>query len=564
MSTPSLFNTSRWNVALILLGLVAAGLAAFVAGRSVGDRADMPPSVQASEAHPEGKQVVHSHEHSHAEAGESGLITFTPESLQQANLRIESAREMRLPARLAVTGVVEPNPSGLVKVTSRAEGRVLRLLATVGDTVTAGQTLAVIESEKLHLAQIAHRLAVKKVALARKTLEQRRRLAALGAFGQPALEEARQLLTEREGAVRHAETEIAAAQATIAETEALRRTRRATLEQTRTRLATARRRAERAEMLYREELLSRQDWEAAQAEVALSETEVSAAQAALSEVEAALARAQAKLRAADTALSTARQQQAIARQALRRAEAVYKGRYLTSREVAEAETAYAQAQIEEAGALDDVELLGGKPGDLHEIPVQVPISGRVTERSVTLGETVSAERPLFTVLNTETVWAQLNLFQSDLGRVRVGQPVVVTADTAPGIAFRGIISYIGEVVDETSRAVKVRCVIQNSGGKLKPGVFVSGVILETSGRAEKVVVVPQDAVQELNGQTVVFVPTEHEGEFKAQPVETGEPVDGRIPIRSGLKPGDRLVTGNAFTVKARAVMSESAADGHGH
>src|SRR5690606_33344997 len=154
-----------------------------------------------------------------------------------------------------------------------------------------------------------------------------------------------------------------------------------------------------------------------------------------------------------------------------REERIYRGGYATSKEIVEAESAVRQAALEQQAAADQVRLLGGTPGGGDTVAVTAPIGGRVTERAVTLGETVSPEKTLFTVVNLNSVWVQLRVYSRDLPSLRPGQKVTVTSDAAPNRTFTGAVSYIGDVVDETTRTVKVRAVIANAGGALKPGIF---------------------------------------------------------------------------------------------
>ncbi|MCX6379702.1 MAG: efflux RND transporter periplasmic adaptor subunit [Armatimonadetes bacterium] len=523
---------------LILIGFIVVGGGAYQLGRST----TTPPPSLPKTPRTEGKPA------------EKGTVKLEGETFRLANLEIGATRAASLASRLTVTGQVEPNLSGMVKVTPRTEGKIIQLLVNVGDTVRAGQTLAVIQSEKLHEAQIAYRLALKKAALAHDTLERRKKLAGLGEYGKPPIEEARARVVEIQGNIQKERDEVATAQSVVAEMESQRHALQVAQAQARARKETVLSRSIRAEALFKEQLISRQDWEQAQAEVRQAQADIEAAGANLAQGEAKIDTAKSRLNAAKAVLESARKQGEVAQQKLARSESVYKGAYLTSKEVSEAVTAYEQAQIEVEGYLDDIELLGGKPGDLHSIPVLAPIGGRVTERLATLGETVAADKALLVILNAESVWVQLNIYPKDVAGLRVGQEIRVTAEALPGRTFRGVLSYISDTAEETTRTVKVRCAIQNGGGGLKPGIFVNGEIV--GARGKPTLTVPKDAVQFVHGKPVVYVPTMQEGEFREQSVETGAKYDDVVEILSGLKAGDRLVTKNAFLVKSQAMKSE--------
>jgi RND family efflux transporter MFP subunit len=559
---------SKTGIALVLM-MLTIGSGSYLWG--CGSKPNVTQTTaEAGHADKEAGGEKHTDEHKAEEKGqeehsdeaggenhvESSVVKFDEDALKLAKLGIEAVSETALQSRLAVTGAVEANPTGTVTITPRVDGKITKLFVTVGDQVKPGQTLAIVESEKLHEAQVAHRLATKRLALARDVLQRRKKLAALGEYGRPGVEQARVRLTETEGQTRAAQNEINAAQAGVSQSEGRIRAAQSGLKQAEAQQTVIQARVTRAQSLFREELLSRQDLEVAQADLQRAGIEIETARATVAQAESEKEAADVRLHAARAALDTARKQQTVASKALERAELVYRGGFNTSKEVAEAESAYQQAQIEVEGALDDVQLLGGRPGNLHEIPVKAPIAGRVTERVVTLGQTLAAGERMMTLLNTETVWVQLNVFSKDLAAVRVGQTVALTAESVPGVTFSGTVSYIGETLDESTRTARVRCTVRYARGRLKPGAFVAGSIVTNAQGQQRGIVVPQDAVQELEGKQVVFVAEEHEGEFKTQSVEVGNPVGNRVEIRSGLKAGDRIVTRNAFTVKAQAMKAE--------
>lgn len=486
--------------------------------------------------------------------GQEGVIRFDAESLELANLRVETVGYRSVHSRLAVTGAVEPNLGGVVRVTPRVAGKVQSIRANVGDTIAAGQTLATLASTELAQAQAAYRQAVARVAVARENLQRQRELARLGSFGRPAIEASQTQAATAQSEIETSQSEVAAAQAGVAEAESQVRALQAALAQAETQVQVTESRFKRADSLLKEEIVSRQDWEQAWAEYQRSRADVDAARANIAQGQAKAETAQANLAAARSRLTAARKRGEIASQALAREEAVYRGRFMTSKELVEAEAVWRQAQLDRRAAAESIRLLGGTAGGGNVVAVTAPLGGRVTERLVTLGETVTPDKTLFTIINLHTVWVQLNVYQKDLSSVHLGESVTVTSDTAPGRTFAGGVSSIGDVVDEATRTVKLRAVIQNPGNVLKPQSFVRGAIV-TSARATALMV-PADAVQQLEGRSVVFVPAGRRGELRARPVAVGAKLDGWVEIRSGLKAGDRVVTRNAFLVKSQAIKGQ--------
>jgi len=191
-----------------------------------------------------------------------------------------------------------------------------------------------------------------------------------------------------------------------------------------------------------------------------------------------------------------------------------------------------------------------------------PFAGTVVARNVSLGEVVGPTDVLFTVADLSMVWIELDIFERDFARVRAGQSVVVTVSAYPGRRFIGRLAYVGEVLDETKRTVRARVEIPNANASLKPGMFATASI-QVGGGGPAMPVVPQAAVQEVEGRQVVFVPGVAPGEFRPVPVEVGETVDGgRVIIRSGLRTGSRVVVAGAFALRSELAKGEIGEHGH--
>ena len=186
------------------------------------------------------------------------------------------------------------------------------------------------------------------------------------------------------------------------------------------------------------------------------------------------------------------------------------------------------------------------------------IDGVVIAKHVTRGEPVSQGTECFVVADLSTVWVDLGVSQKHLPRLRVGQPVVVSAGHGLPEA-QGVLSYVAPVVDEETRTAIARVVLPNPEGVWRPGLFVTArVEIE---RAEVPVAVPETALQMVEGETAIFVET-GEG-FVARPVVLGRRGDGLVEIRSGLAPNERYVARGGFTLKAELARGELGG-GHGH
>ena len=199
-------------------------------------------------------------------------------------------------------------------------------------------------------------------------------------------------------------------------------------------------------------------------------------------------------------------------------------------------------------------------GAAHSL--RAPFSGTVVARNISLGELVGPNDVLFTVADLSMVWIELDVFERDLSRVRAGQAVDVGVTAYPGRRFVGRLAYVGDVLDDTTRTVRARVEIPNPNAALKPGMFATASI-RVAGGGDALAVVPRAAVQEVDGRSVVFVPGAAPGEFRPSPVELGEIVDGdRVIIRSGLRPGARVVVEGAFALRSELAKGEIGEHGH--
>jgi cobalt-zinc-cadmium efflux system membrane fusion protein len=231
------------------------------------------------------------------------------------------------------------------------------------------------------------------------------------------------------------------------------------------------------------------------------------------------------------------------------------------KELLEAEAELRRAEAATVSAGERLRTLGAGQGEGGEFTITAPFAGVVVEKHATLGEVAASSDQLFTVADLSRLWIELDIFERDLRRVATGQPVLVRTAAYPGRAYSGRIVYVADVLDPERRTVRARVEVENPDRSLKPGMFATAEI--EVGRGEPVVVVPREAVQEVESRQVVWVPGDAPGEFRTQPVEVGEALeDGRVRILAGLAAGDRVVIAGAFTLKAE--LSKGEFGGHGH
>jgi cobalt-zinc-cadmium efflux system membrane fusion protein len=197
------------------------------------------------------------------------------------------------------------------------------------------------------------------------------------------------------------------------------------------------------------------------------------------------------------------------------------------------------------------------PSDAHDentdlIPIVSPGSGYILEKKITPGTTVQPSTDTFVIGELSQVWMLASIRQENLADLRIGQPATVTLPGVAGEHFPGKITNLGQELDETTRVMKVRIVLNNPAMKLKPEMLASAEI--PVGKHEPTLLVPSDAIQQINGQDVVFVRTAAD-RFAIRPVRVGETAGGRTPVIEGLKPGEQVVVQGSFVLKSQLLRS---------
>ena len=184
-----------------------------------------------------------------------------------------------------------------------------------------------------------------------------------------------------------------------------------------------------------------------------------------------------------------------------------------------------------------------------EVSLPSPISGTVIARSANPGEVIQADKEILRVADLSSVWVIGQVYEKDLGRIRVGSGTSITTEAYPGRVYRGQVSYVDPTIDPGTRTAQVRIELANPGQQLKIGMYVN-VAFATLGGVATVVVVPANAVQNINNQQVVFVAMREPNVFAMRPVRLGAEANGRYPILEGVSVGDRIVTEGSFLLRA--------------
>lgn len=179
--------------------------------------------------------------------------------------------------------------------------------------------------------------------------------------------------------------------------------------------------------------------------------------------------------------------------------------------------------------------------------IRAPFAGVVTRVSAAPGDVVEAGAELFSVADLSTVYVQAQVYEKDLGQVRVGQTASITVDSYPEDHSICRVASISDLIDPQTRTAAVRCQVANPATRLKLDMLTT-VQFPTSMK-HAALSVPTDAIQTIDDKQVVFVRTSP-SKFSVRQVETGFAGDGRIEIIRGVKDGETVVSKGAFAVKS--------------
>jgi cobalt-zinc-cadmium efflux system membrane fusion protein len=184
----------------------------------------------------------------------------------------------------------------------------------------------------------------------------------------------------------------------------------------------------------------------------------------------------------------------------------------------------------------------------NRFTLHAPISGAITERNINPGMEVRPDlsAPLFVISDLNSLWVQMDVYEKDIGLIHVGAQVLVRVPAYPGEIFTATVSYISQVIEETTRTVKVRCILPNTENHLLPSMYAA--IEVQSNPSDLAVVVPLTALFTEGESDWLFVAIA-DGHYQKRPVKAGLRLKDRAVILEGLNPGERLVVDGALLLR---------------
>ena len=218
---------------------------------------------------------------------------------------------------------------------------------------------------------------------------------------------------------------------------------------------------------------------------------------------------------------------------------LYKGGLASQKDLEQAESDYQKAQAEgkRASAVVDINKSNGKGYE-----VKSPLNGFVVERNLSNNTQVRADngQNLFTIANLSTVYVLVNVYESDISRIQVGDKVKITTLSYPDKEFDGKIDKIDNMLDPDNKVMHARIKVNNPGNLLKPQMFANINISAKSG--ESLPFIYTKSLVFDNDKNYVIVVDNSKAKVRIQPVQIVKTVENRAYISSGLKPGDVVIS----------------------
>lgn len=184
-----------------------------------------------------------------------------------------------------------------------------------------------------------------------------------------------------------------------------------------------------------------------------------------------------------------------------------------------------------------------------------PFDGVVMEKMVVAGQGVMPGMKLYRLANLSTVWVEGDVFEQDLALIRVGAPVRVELTAYPGRTFSGRVSFVWPMVEAESRTGRVRVVLANPQGLVKPGMYAT--LLFDARLGQQLLSLPAEAVVQTGERNLVFV-VNPDGMLEPREVTVGGRADGRLEILHGVTEGERVVSSANFLVDAESRLGSGA------
>ena len=247
----------------------------------------------------------------------------------------------------------------------------------------------------------------------------------------------------------------------------------------------------------------------------------------------------------------------LAEKALHRSQELYEGRAVPLKDFEQSQNNWSVAQAAAESArlrLANLWIKGDQTNNRYVL--RSPIAGTIIQRNVNPGMEVNPglNDPLYVVSDLRHLWVYMNVFEKDLGLVHIDQKVWVRVPAYPNQHFPATVVYLGQLVDENTRTVQVRCVLDNTDMKLLPAMYAT---VDVQARPDdKALLIPLTAVFTEKENDVVYVASPDDKHYLKRTVKLGLRLKSQAVVESGLQAGEKLVVEGALQLMAEEAQEE--------
>jgi cobalt-zinc-cadmium efflux system membrane fusion protein len=242
-----------------------------------------------------------------------------------------------------------------------------------------------------------------------------------------------------------------------------------------------------------------------------------------------------------------------------RARTLYESKVLSRKDFEQAQDELISAQSEADRARKHLENLGVSLGSdsvkTGAFYLRSPLDGVITEVNVNPGMEVrpDLDKPLYVISDLRQLWLWIDVFEKDISKVQQGQPVTIKVSSWPDSEFYGRVDYISSIVNESSRSIRVRCILDNSENKLLPTMNAQVNILNLP--EQKALLIPLSAVVTEGDQQFVFVKI-GDDRYHWQPISLGMRFAQQAVVKHGVKAGDQVLSNGASVMRQEMLMAQ--------
>ncbi len=246
-----------------------------------------------------------------------------------------------------------------------------------------------------------------------------------------------------------------------------------------------------------------------------------------------------------SSLTTAEANLSVAKKNLEAQKDLYASGLASQLDVTTAQSNYDQA-VAQLSLAKRILKINGDNTDGNYV-IKAPISGFIVQKNVTNSTSIRTDNGtnIFTISDLKNVWVQANVYESNIGKIHLGDPVEITTVSYPDKVFTGKVSKILNVLDPTSKVIKVRIVVSNEDYALKPQMFAR--VVATNQQNSDAICIPASALVFDHSQYYVL---KYNGKGSADitPVTVLSKLGDRVYLSNGIAEGDKVVASEAILI----------------